>query len=123
MRLGASWAFVSGILAATPAVVAELPNGVAASEVRPTSAVVWTRTTAAGTVTFELAADPIFAVILDTAQVAAGPDFLIPQVATFSGLTPNTTYYYRATDASAAPMTKVSEIVRSTLVPSRAAIF
>ncbi|NJN66915.1 MAG: ExeM/NucH family extracellular endonuclease [Chloroflexaceae bacterium] len=76
-----------------------LPNGVAAGDVTTSSAVLWTRSTALGEVTFEYSTDSTFA----TGTQAVGAtvtDPLIPVKVPVEGLTPGTRYYYRVTDAS-----------------------
>lgn len=77
-----------------------LPNGVAAGDVTPTTAVLWARSTTMS-VTFEIATDPEFATIITTGSgsgPAAMPPGLAPLKLEVTGLTPGTQYYYRATD-------------------------
>lgn len=77
-----------------------LPNGVAAGDVTPTTAVLWARSTTMS-VTFEVATDPEFATIITTGSgsgPAAMPPGLAPLKLEVTGLTPGTQYYYRATD-------------------------
>ena len=59
------------VSAATAQDKTTLPNGVASGDVTQTSAVLWTHSTALGTVTFEYAADSAFSSILGsvTAEV------------------------------------------------------
>jgi alkaline phosphatase D len=76
-----------------------LPNGVAAGETTQNSAVLWTHSTAPGTVTFEYAAADNFETILGslTADVTDGT---IPVKVAVTDLEPATDYFYRATDAA-----------------------
>lgn len=76
-----------------------MPNGVAAGDVTQTSAVLWTRSTQVGTVTFEVAAADSFETIIATAA-ADVTDVLQPVKVAVTDLTPNTDYFYRATDAA-----------------------
>lgn len=77
--------------AATPA----LPNGIAAGDPTPTSAVLWARSLPTGPVTVDYGTDPSLA----NAQqvVVAADDPLVPAKLTLSGLTPGTDYFYRVT--------------------------
>jgi len=79
--------------------VSSLPNGVASGDVDQDSAVLWTRSTTLGTVTFEYATDASFTTIVGstTAAVTAAD---LPVKVEISGLTAGTEYFYRATDAS-----------------------
>ncbi|GAB4295241.1 MAG: hypothetical protein Fur0025_32300 [Oscillatoriaceae cyanobacterium] len=76
-----------------------LPNGVAAGDVTQTSAVLWTRTTVPGSVTFEYSTNPNFSSIIANQTVTA-TDPTVPVQVEVTGLNPNTQYYYRATDAN-----------------------
>lgn len=78
-----------------------LPNQVAAGDVTQTSAVLWARSQSAGLVTFEYALDANFIMVVGQAQ-AFVTEPLQPVKVSITGLTPNTTYYYRATDATGA---------------------
>ncbi len=75
-----------------------MPNGVAAGDVTQTSAILWTRSTALGPVTFEVAAADDFENIVATVE-ADVTDALLPVKVAVSDLTPNTHYFYRVTDA------------------------
>ena len=76
-----------------------LPNGVAAGDTTQTSTVLWTRTTAPGTVTFEYATDANFGTVLGTlTQVAVDPSQ--PVKVQVTNLTPDTQYFYRVKDAA-----------------------
>jgi len=76
-----------------------LPNGVAAGETTQTSAVLWTRSTTPGTVTFEYATADDFATILGT-LTADVTDPMLPVKVEVNDLRPATDYFYRATDAA-----------------------
>lgn len=89
-----------GLCVAAAGVRAELVNGVAAGETTPTSVLLWARSTSLGTVTFQLSTDATFGTVLQT-RVATVRDGALPVKRIFDGLSPNTRYYYRATDASA----------------------
>jgi 3-phytase/alkaline phosphatase D len=83
-----------------PATLSEmLPNGVAAGDTTPTSTVLWARATATGTLLFELSTDPRFGtnVLPVTTEIT---DVRRPGKVRVVGLTPATTYGYRATDAA-----------------------
>ncbi|MDZ4771310.1 MAG: alkaline phosphatase D family protein [Chloroflexota bacterium] len=81
-----------------------LPNGVASGDVTATSAVLWTRSTAPGTVTFEIAASDSFDPVLITAIVDV-IDPLLPVKVDVTGLIPGSAYAYRATDAAGSTVT------------------
>lgn len=76
-----------------------LPNGVAAGDVTPNSAILWTRSTEVGPVVFEYATDANFSTIVGQ-QTAIATDPTVPLQVAIASLTPQTEYYYRATDAS-----------------------
>ncbi len=76
-----------------------LPNGVAAGDVTQITAVLWTRSTALGTVTFEVDRDANFARPLAVASAEA-TDPLLPVKAQITDLAPGTRYFYRATNAA-----------------------
>ncbi|MBI1189955.1 MAG: phosphodiesterase [Tepidisphaera sp.] len=90
---------ISGLCVATPALRADLVNGVAAGETSPTSVLLWAHSTSLGTVTFQLSTDPAFGSVFQT-RIANVTDGTLPVKRTFDGLAPNTRYYYRVTDAS-----------------------
>jgi len=77
---------------------AELPNGVAAGDVTHTSAVLWTRSSVMGEVTFEISSDP--AALGDAAATFTEMviDTMEPAKVDVGDLLPGTRYYYRATD-------------------------
>jgi 3-phytase/alkaline phosphatase D len=85
-----------------------LPNGVASGDTTSNSTVLWTRSTAPGTVRFEYSTSPTFATIAGT-QTATVPNsaegISIPVKVNVTGLTPNTIYYYRVTDAANTSLT------------------
>ncbi|MGB0385995.1 MAG: alkaline phosphatase D family protein [Ardenticatenaceae bacterium] len=77
---------------------ASLPNGVAAGDVTQNSAVLWAHSTVTGTVEFIYSINPDLS---DGMTVSVNvTDTLQPAKAFLSGLTPNTIYYYRATNAT-----------------------
>jgi phosphodiesterase/alkaline phosphatase D-like protein len=75
-----------------------LPNSVASGDVAQTSAVLWARASAPGTVTFNYGTAENFAGALTA--TATVTDTLIPAKVAVSNLTPGTRYYYRATDSA-----------------------
>jgi 3-phytase/alkaline phosphatase D len=90
-------------VAGTFAPPSTLPNGVASGDTTSNSTVLWTRSTAPGTVRFEYSTSPTFGAIAgtQTATVANSAEGInTPVKVNISGLTPNTTYYYRVTDAA-----------------------
>lgn len=88
---------IGGMAAAQPDTT--LPNGVAAGDVTQTTAVLWTRSTETGTVTFEVAADADFGSVVQTAT-ADVTDPLLPVKVSIDGLSPATQYSYRVTDSA-----------------------
>ncbi|MBD1903039.1 alkaline phosphatase D family protein [Trichocoleus sp. DQ-A3] len=76
-----------------------LPNGVASGDTTQTSTVLWTRSTAKGTVFFEYSIHPNFCTILGTASGLV-TDSNQPVKVELTNLKPRTTYYYRVTDAA-----------------------
>lgn len=74
-----------------------LPNGIAAGDVGSNSAVLWTRTTAPGVVTFEVSPSLFFAPMSFSAQVMAD-DTTIPVKVTADNLVPGRRYFYRVTN-------------------------
>jgi len=78
-----------------------LPNGVASGDVTATTAVLWTRSTTLGNVTFEYSTDPHFRHIAGTIT-AVVTNSSVPVKVDVADLAPGTQYYYRATDASGA---------------------
>jgi phosphodiesterase/alkaline phosphatase D-like protein len=75
------------------------PNQVASGDTTQTSTVLWTRSTAPGSVIFEYAADASFSSILGTfSQTVTDP--LLPVKQEVQDLAPGTRYFYRVTDAS-----------------------
>jgi len=77
-----------------------LPNGVAAGDVDQTSAVLWARSTALGEIVFEYTAHSSF--IGARTITAKVTDPSVPIKVDAGPLMPNTTYFYRATDAEGA---------------------
>jgi alkaline phosphatase D len=69
--------------------------GVAAGDVTPTAAILWTRADAPGGVQAELATDADFTQIARMVPVLADEDSDLTVKVDVSGLTPATTYYYR----------------------------
>ena len=86
---------------AAPAI---LPNGVASGDTTQNSTVLWTRSNFTGAVQFEYSTSPTFDTIAGS-QTAIVTDPLQPVKVSVAGLTPDTTYYYRATDAAGATAT------------------
>jgi len=91
-------------VAATFAKPSTLPNGVASGDTTQNSTVLWTRSTAPGAVTFQYSTSANFATIAGT-RTGTVTDITLPVKVDVTGLNPNTTYYYRATDASGASAT------------------
>ena len=81
-----------------PIAHAALPNGVAAGDVAQNSVVLWARSDNAGAVNFEVATDALFSNIVYTGGSTVA-DPLAPVKLSVSGLSANTSYYYRATDS------------------------
>jgi uncharacterized repeat protein (TIGR01451 family) len=77
---------------------ASLPNGVASGDTAQTTSVLWTHSTNLGAVKFEYSTKSDFSTIVGTKTVNV-TDPLQPVKAEVSGLTPNTQYFYRVTDA------------------------
>lgn len=76
-----------------------LPSGVAAGDTTQTSTVLWTRSTAPGNVTFQVATTVDFSAIVAT-QTANVINGLQPVKVEITGLTPDTTYYYRVANVT-----------------------
>lgn len=88
---------------AAPGVQAAAPKStpvfsIASGDITQTSAVLWAHSQNTGELTFEYATSSDFANVLGT-QKATISDPLLPVKAELTGLTANTRYYYRATDA------------------------
>lgn len=96
-RLPLALVFALPALSAT-ATANTLSLGVAAGDVRQTAAVLWAAPDADGMLTFELASDAGFANILGSTSLMANTG--MPAKIAVSGLTPGSTYYYRAVDAA-----------------------
>jgi phosphodiesterase/alkaline phosphatase D-like protein len=77
---------------------ATLPEGVAAGETSANSTLLWARSSVAGNLTFDISADPTFSSF--TTQSVNVTDVSVPAKVSFTGLSPNTRYYYRATNAA-----------------------
>lgn len=80
-------------------VVASAELVVGSGDVTGTSAVLFARTSASGTVNFEYSTDPSFATIAGAGSIVVGNP-LVPAKLTIGGLLPNQQYYYRATDGA-----------------------
>ncbi|MDB9528963.1 phytase [Oscillatoria sp. CS-180] len=80
------------------ALVNTLPNGVASGDVSQDSAVLWTRSTVEGEVTFEYSTDADFSSIVGTVTAIA-TDTDVPVQVDIDGLEVGTEYFYRATNA------------------------
>lgn len=91
-------ATATAALTLTTAARADLPNGVAAGEVTTSSATLWAHSTTTGNLTFLVSTDPTFAT--SQSVVTSVTDSTLPVKANVTGLNPNATYYYKATDAS-----------------------
>ena len=76
-----------------------MPNGLAAGDTTSHSAVLWTRSTALGSVVFEYSTDATFGSGV-TAVMRSVVDGSVPVKAEIGGLAAGTRYYYRATDAN-----------------------
>ncbi|MGB8169098.1 MAG: alkaline phosphatase D family protein [Chthoniobacteraceae bacterium] len=72
---------------------------VAAGDVTQTSAVLWAHSAATGSITLVYSTDATFATGVTTV-VLTETDLLVPAKTTITGLTPNTSYYYRATSGA-----------------------
>jgi phosphodiesterase/alkaline phosphatase D-like protein len=75
------------------------PDGVASGDVTQTSAVLWTRASHTGRVTFQVATDPGFHHIVDTLTVNV-TNTLVPAKVQVDDLHADQRYYYRAVDAA-----------------------
>lgn len=76
-----------------------LPNGVAAGDVTQTSAILWTRSTAPGPVTFEYSSDRNFGTIIGSAtNIVTDPT--VPVQVAVTDLSPQSQYFYRVTDGA-----------------------
>ena len=88
-----------------PASVAQtLPNGIAIGDVNQTSAILWTLSTALGTVTFEVALDSAFVNVVQSTTTATS-DQTLPVTVTATDLTPGTSYFVRVKNAAGATLT------------------
>jgi phosphodiesterase/alkaline phosphatase D-like protein len=74
------------------------PNGVSSGDVTQTSAVLWTRATETGRLTFQISTDPSFKHVKSASALVTDP--LIPVKVDFGHLKPDQTYFYRVIDAS-----------------------
>lgn len=79
--------------------VEKLSIAIASGDTTQTTTMLWVRSTSLGSVTFEYAADASFATILGT-ETAEITDLLLPVKVAIADLMPDTTYYYRVTDAT-----------------------
>jgi phosphodiesterase/alkaline phosphatase D-like protein len=75
------------------------PNGVASGDTTQTSTVLWTKANQTGSLTFEYSTQADFSTIAGK-QTTTVTDTLKPAKVDLTGLTPGTTYYYRAVDAN-----------------------
>jgi myo-inositol-hexaphosphate 3-phosphohydrolase/phosphodiesterase/alkaline phosphatase D-like protein len=75
------------------------PNSVASGDTTQTSTVLWTRATTLGKVTFEYSTKADFSTISGQ-KTATVTNSLQPVKVDITGLTPNTEYFYRVTDAN-----------------------
>ncbi len=75
------------------------PNGVASGDVDQDSAVLWTRVTTLGPVTFEYSTQADFSTIAGTTTVNA-TNAQLPVKVEISGLTSGANYFYRVTDST-----------------------
>ena len=96
---GFAWLYPKSSFQRSIAVPATLPNGVAAGDVTSTTAMLWTRSTVTGIVTFVYGTDPTFATTVGSVN-ANGTNSAIPVKVQLSNLQPHTTYFYRATNAA-----------------------
>jgi 3-phytase/alkaline phosphatase D len=76
-----------------------LINGVGSGDTSQNQTVLWARSTFKGDLTFEYSTDADFTTIIGT-ETATVTDANLPVKVTIANLTPNTTYYYKATDAA-----------------------
>src|SRR5262245_61356286 len=74
------------------------PNGISSGDVTQTTAVLWTRATTTGLLTFEISTDKNFKNIVGSETVMV-VDNTVPVKKTMTGLDPDQQYYYRAVDA------------------------
>lgn len=86
-------------LGGDPATAPTLPHGIAAGDVTATTAVIWTRSTALGLVTFEWSTDATFTSVTGSATATVS-DPAIPVKAAAAGLAPGTRYFTRVTDSA-----------------------
>ncbi len=77
--------------------MAAFPQGVSSGDVTTAGAVLWARTTVAGTVRFEWSTDPAFGTIAGFADVAV-TDTTVPAKTTVTGLAAGVQHYFRATE-------------------------
>jgi 3-phytase/alkaline phosphatase D len=95
MLLLAACSSTSGVLLSqTP----ELPNRVAAGDVTTSRAVLWSRSSVTGNLTFSIADNPAMVGALTRTVFVVDP--LVPAKAAFGGLNPATQYYYTVTSPS-----------------------
>ena len=82
----------------TLAQTAELPNRVAAGDVTTTRAVLWSRSSVAGSVTFSIADNQAMIGAVTRTVLVADP--IVPAKVAFGGLSPATRYFYKVTSPS-----------------------
>ncbi len=90
-----------GLVLLAGSALGALPQGVSSGDVTQSSAILWARTDVAGTVGFEWSTAPDFSVLSGSANALVS-DVAKPAKALASGLSANTQYYFRVTDAGAA---------------------
>lgn len=101
------------VIAVSP-VPAAFPQGVASGDVTDTSAIVWTRAGTAEPLTVHVAADEQFAGAVFSAEAAPAHEADLTVKFDVTGLSPQTTYYYRFVSAGG----EVSEVGRFRTAPS-----
>lgn len=84
---------------AQPAILPAFPNGVASGDTTQTSTVLWARSLVRGEVTFVISTSADFSAAPREFKATVG-DPTIPVKVTVDGLSPNTQYFFRATDAA-----------------------
>lgn len=82
---------------------ASMPQAAASGDTTATTTVLWVRSTAVGNLDAAYSTDPSHGSTIGSLTVAVS-DPLVPVTMTLSGLTPDTDYYYRITDAADATL-------------------
>lgn len=89
------------VLHAVPSLATPLPNGVAAGDADQQSVVLWARSDHPGALPFEVSNVSDFSTLVGGAPILQTVvDATLPVKVQVTGLTPGTTYYYRATDVA-----------------------